>query len=72
MSHKALTRSLDPATGWAAGAASASGEGAMQDGQPQLDSGSEEDWLGLDDVVMLKSFKLVMVVSMALWLDVTN
>lgn len=33
---------------------------------------SEEDWLGLDDVVMLKSFKLVMVVSMALWLDVTN
>lgn len=35
-------------------------------------SSSEEDWLGLDDVVMLKSFKLVMVVSMALWLDVTN
>lgn len=44
----------------------------MQDGQPQLGGGSEEDWLGLDDVVMLKSFKLVMMVSMALWLDVTN
>lgn len=44
----------------------------MQDRQPQLGGGSEEDWLGLDDVVMLKSFKLVMVVSMALWLDVTN
>lgn len=72
MSHKALIRSLDPATGWAAGAASASGRGAVQDGQPQLGGGSEEDWLRLDDVVMLKSFKLVMVVSMALWLDVTN
>lgn len=62
-----VPQSLDPA----ASAASALRRRAMQDGQTQLGSGSEI-WLGLDDVAMLKSFKLVMVVSMALWLDVTN
>lgn len=34
--------------------------------------GSEGGWLGLGDLARLKSFKLVIVVSMALWLDVTN